>query len=163
MPAPEYCFLWIDWWPLCMSKSEWSGWAQAIGAIVALGVAIALPARARLQTRQDAKEMIIGFIAQATVTLEEIRDCCQERDWPTFRAKRLLLQDAAQSGEFLLGLQVNGRIRGIALGLRSSVLDAFHMSEEHSNLGNWPHWHATFAGSASGARALLDQVRELRA
>lgn len=37
-PAAEYCFLWIQWWPMCMTKAEWSGWMQAIfsvGAILA--------------------------------------------------------------------------------------------------------------------------------
>lgn len=42
-PAQEYCFLWIDWWATCMTKAEWSGWMQAIGAALALVVAIALP------------------------------------------------------------------------------------------------------------------------
>lgn len=32
----EYCFLWIDWWATCMTKSEWSGWVQALGSIVAI-------------------------------------------------------------------------------------------------------------------------------
>ena len=36
MPATEYCLFWIDWWPLCMTKAEWSGWMQAIGAVVAI-------------------------------------------------------------------------------------------------------------------------------
>lgn len=38
-PAQEYCFLWVDHWSMCMTKSEWSGWVQAIG----VGVALALP------------------------------------------------------------------------------------------------------------------------
>lgn len=41
--SQEYCFLFIDWWPLCMTKSEWSGWMQFIGAMLALIVAISLP------------------------------------------------------------------------------------------------------------------------
>ena len=53
-PAPpDYCFLWADRWPwpdlfwwLCMTKGEWSGWMQAIGALVAIGIAIELPRRA---------------------------------------------------------------------------------------------------------------------
>lgn len=36
MPTPEYCLLWIDWWPLCMTKAEWSGWVQAFGAVLAI-------------------------------------------------------------------------------------------------------------------------------
>ena len=42
-PPQEYCLLWIDWWPLCMTKAEWSGWMQVIGALSALGIAITLP------------------------------------------------------------------------------------------------------------------------
>lgn len=42
MSAPEYCFLWIDWWPLCMSKSEWSGWVQAIFSVIAILAAFAI-------------------------------------------------------------------------------------------------------------------------
>lgn len=42
-PAQEYCFLWIDWWPMCMTKSEWSGWAQAIGTFAAIVFALAVP------------------------------------------------------------------------------------------------------------------------
>lgn len=37
-PSPEYCFLWIDWWPMCMTKTEWSGWVQAIGAVAAIAI-----------------------------------------------------------------------------------------------------------------------------
>lgn len=42
-PAPEYCLLWIDHWSTCMTRAEWSGWMQAIGAALALGIAIWLP------------------------------------------------------------------------------------------------------------------------
>ncbi len=34
--AQEYCFLWIDWWPMCMTKAEWSGWMQAIFSVLAI-------------------------------------------------------------------------------------------------------------------------------
>lgn len=44
MPTPEYCLLWIDWWPLCMTKGEWSGWMQAIGAAIAILAAAAIAA-----------------------------------------------------------------------------------------------------------------------
>lgn len=44
-PTPEYCFLWIDWWPFCLTKGEWSGWVQAIGSIGAIFVAIEVARR----------------------------------------------------------------------------------------------------------------------
>lgn len=35
--APEeFCFLWRNWWAICMTKSEWASWVQAIGSVVAI-------------------------------------------------------------------------------------------------------------------------------
>lgn len=34
--TPEYCLLWIDWWPLCMTKAEWANWTQALVAGIAV-------------------------------------------------------------------------------------------------------------------------------
>jgi len=54
-PSPEFCFLWIDWWPLCMTKAEWSGWVQAVGSILAIaGAAFLL----FLQLRSARKQAI---------------------------------------------------------------------------------------------------------
>lgn len=36
-PVQEYCLLFINWWPMCMTKSEWSGWVQSFGVVFALG------------------------------------------------------------------------------------------------------------------------------
>lgn len=39
-PAQEICLLWGDWqiqrWWSCMTKSEWSGWVQAIFSVLAI-------------------------------------------------------------------------------------------------------------------------------
>jgi hypothetical protein len=35
----EYCLLAIQWWPLCMPRSDWASWIQAIGSIIAIGTA----------------------------------------------------------------------------------------------------------------------------
>ncbi|MDM0029856.1 hypothetical protein [Variovorax saccharolyticus] len=45
VPAPADWCLWWQWdWELtCMPRGEWAAWVQAIGAIVALVVAIGLP------------------------------------------------------------------------------------------------------------------------
>lgn len=34
--APEFCFLGIDHWSACMTKSEWAGWSQLVGTVVAV-------------------------------------------------------------------------------------------------------------------------------
>lgn len=32
-PPQEYCLLWIDWWPMCMTKAEWAAWTQALSIV----------------------------------------------------------------------------------------------------------------------------------
>ena len=51
-PSQEYCLFWWDWWPMCMTKAEWSGWMQAIGAVLAILGAFYLSSR---QERSDLK------------------------------------------------------------------------------------------------------------
>ncbi|BAL96169.1 hypothetical protein [Rubrivivax gelatinosus] len=36
MAEPQFCLLTIDHWSTCMTKSEWSGWMQAIGSVFAI-------------------------------------------------------------------------------------------------------------------------------
>lgn len=56
--SPEYCLFWLDRWWTCMSKSEWSGWMQAIGAILALGLAVTIPV---VQTWVARRRAIRGY------------------------------------------------------------------------------------------------------
>jgi len=41
-PPQEYCLLWIDSWATCMTKGEWSGWMQALGAVAAIAGAFVI-------------------------------------------------------------------------------------------------------------------------
>lgn len=36
----EYCLMWINHWATCMPRAEWSAWTQAVGAVVALAIAL---------------------------------------------------------------------------------------------------------------------------
>ncbi|QOF80314.1 hypothetical protein [Variovorax sp. 38R] len=75
MPAPEYCFLWIDWWPLCMTKAEWSGWMQAIfsvAAIAAAGAFAMLPIRAARQDQLDARRDSMLSLVSVVATLARL-------------------------------------------------------------------------------------------
>lgn len=49
----EYCFLWINWWATCLTKAEWAGWAQALGTIAAVGVAVWLSSREHARSREE--------------------------------------------------------------------------------------------------------------
>lgn len=36
--ADEYCLFCIDWWPLCLTKSEWAAWVQAFAVVITLAI-----------------------------------------------------------------------------------------------------------------------------
>lgn len=39
-----YCFLWqFDSELLCMNRSDWASWVQAVGSLIGLGIAVAIP------------------------------------------------------------------------------------------------------------------------
>lgn len=54
--SSEYCFLWIDWWASCLTKSEWAAWTQAVGSILALAVASAIAVWQVIARRRDSKQ-----------------------------------------------------------------------------------------------------------
>jgi len=75
MPTPEYCFLWINWWPLCMTKAEWSGWAQVLGAVGAIVGAWAIAhTEARRRERDSQREQLDQALALARVVAQLTAD-----------------------------------------------------------------------------------------
>ncbi|ADU36927.1 hypothetical protein [Variovorax paradoxus] len=102
MPATEYCFLWIDWWPLCMTKAEWSGWMQAIfsvAAIIAAGAFAMISIRATREDQISARRE--GMLSLITVVVTLTRLLSMEI---SARAARLdsSMDDAARDA-FLAG------------------------------------------------------------
>ena len=62
--SENYCLFFIDWWPLCMTKSEWSGWMQAVGSVMAIlaGFFVAertlkIQSKLQLQREMEAKRI----------------------------------------------------------------------------------------------------------
>ena len=58
----EYCFFGIDWGPMCMTKSEWSGWMQAIFSVLAIVAAVVISTKQRRQSVKDAHEKQISLM-----------------------------------------------------------------------------------------------------
>lgn len=98
-PAQEYCFFWIDWWATCMTKAEWSGWMQAIGAAIALIVAIALPylqaRHAHIKNYRMAKNCLMHQVG----ALLAIQTFAHSRgDWlPALRSARETIDTVVQA------------------------------------------------------------------
>lgn len=104
-PPQEYCLLWIDWWPMCMTKTEWSGWMQAIGSILALGIAIWIPWSERKHKKcEDSKkamndaDITIRFNSEVLDTNESLlqvaltrftNDTCEPRVLPQHESEVL--------------------------------------------------------------------------
>lgn len=155
----EYCLFWIDHWSTCMQKGEWSGWAQAVGSLLALAIAIALPAKARRDARIDAKAAVYAYMASVVYALEKARDACAIQNWADFDAARLLVHDAAQAGALLHAIPAREAIITIAQGARMSIIELVHKSAGHTKGGNWGHWHAEFEHAAAAALKLLDDIQ----
>ena len=170
-PAPppvEYCLLWADrwfpdpWW-LCMQKSEWSGWAQALGAIVALAIAVWLPARAKRQARADAKATAVAFVAGAIFAAQCMLDACERQHWADFQTQRHLLEDAAANWALLHTTPLRSPILAKAMGVRVNAVALFHNSGTHSASGNWEHWRAQFEENVAHTTATLAEIKKLKA
>lgn len=86
-PSQEYCLLWVDYWPLCMTKSEWAGWVQAVGSVLAIVVGVVLvwyqlrvqrleaAARAAESDRahiSSGLQMLLGRTSQTKLLLQQI-------------------------------------------------------------------------------------------
>ena len=84
MTAPEYRLLVFNHWSTCTSKSEWSGWAHAIGSILAIaiaGVLLYLQLRASRRHAIEAEKRLLlrrytAISAVAEFAEAEIRHIC---------------------------------------------------------------------------------------
>lgn len=66
----EYCLFWWDWWPMCMTRGEWSGWMQAIGAVAALAIAIWLSGSPERAEKRDAVAQARAFAKAIVVFVQ---------------------------------------------------------------------------------------------
>lgn len=64
---PEYCFLSLQWWPICMGKSEWAAWVQAVGSVLAILAAVGI---AYWQHARDARQRIAEVTRRRARQLE---------------------------------------------------------------------------------------------
>lgn len=78
--AQQYCLLWIDWWPLCMDKSQWASWAQVVGAVGAILGAFWVANRQTKEQRRLADESARAQLRDKEEQLaERIRQEAQQR------------------------------------------------------------------------------------
>lgn len=86
-PAQEYCLLgfWgVTWWPVCMTKAEWSGWMQAFGAVLALGIAIWVSGSHERLEKRDALVKARVFAKQLVLCLQGLSYRNDRRTYDVF-------------------------------------------------------------------------------
>lgn len=81
-PAQEYCFLWINTWPTCATKSEWASWLQSFGVLVALYAAIKAPEWSRKNNAAHLERMLHTYVKSSLSITETLAEALQDKDKP---------------------------------------------------------------------------------
>lgn len=156
--SQEYCFLFIDWWPLCMTKSEWSGWMQVFGGLLTIIGAIWISTReqrlAKLSSMQVAisKTRIVhnGLIVIATNAANDKSLLFDEIEKMRFMAEEYLMISRSINSE-VLSAKWNAciySIRADAIRL-ISCLTQFANSPKTVRLDmGHPHYHRQMTAEA---------------
>lgn len=162
MPVQEYCFLWIDWWAICMNKAEWSGWTQAFGSVGAIVGAAWISTRQERNTRWRAKQLAIRKARSALAGLLAVAELVREKGslWLADAApKRRLVEEHLGIARSIEAeqLQLNWAVQVLALrsaGVQLvSALEGFERSKSRPN-------HPGLAELAAHD-ALMETVREV--
>jgi hypothetical protein len=162
-PPTEYCLLWADrwlpladpWW-LCMQKAEWSGWAQAVGAIVALALAILLPVKARRDAETEAKATAMKAAAQLEHVSKEMIAACTSQNWELFQSLRHSLADACTVMQLVPFQQLHGHKLAAHFALRSAATALNSRVAIYQYGGNWQHWGAELEAFHRKVLAAID-------
>lgn len=86
--AAEYCLLWIDWWPLCMTKAEWAAWASGVGALLAIAWAWHQARRHERKVAADAARKALKFASSVRSVVRELSAAASAQDWTAFEVGR---------------------------------------------------------------------------
>ena len=107
MSTPDYCLFFVNSWSMCMQKSEWASWVQAVGSIFAILAAIGI---AGWQRFEDHRRERANAHAAATVVgsgvafmTSQIVGCLEAitKDWETLPHQEQAHMPVAQCREWL--------------------------------------------------------------
>lgn len=143
-PAQEYCFLgfWgVTWWPLCMTKSEWSGWAQVIGSLLAIGAAflvLNLQLRAeRIKNRQSAAAILSAFTGLLHTFEKALKPEGGRDRWPILQLRVMLEAEMARTDSIQLHALSFNEQQGVFLYRMAALemLEALRVAESDAASG----------------------------
>lgn len=99
MNTPEYCFLAINRWPLCMDKGQWASWVQAVFSVVAIAAAIWIGHRTDAKARQGARNHFLMFKSGTKSAIRYSMNAAQEQNYFNYGLGRAMILDAMQLGQ----------------------------------------------------------------
>ncbi len=126
----QWCLLYIDWEPICMPRSEWSGWAQAIGAVVLLLVSIGVPyiqSRGRRKETEEAAKSLVNNVCRSITLFNGWQE--QNVGNLALTAKNNLLVDLEQAKSIPLHLLDVTQAQGVRQMM--SLATMFLQNTEH--------------------------------
>lgn len=98
----EICLLWGDWqiqqWWSCMTKAEWSGWMQALGALAALAIAMWLSGSPMRAERRHALINARAFAQGFNECLIGLKIGVSANNWGVVFFGRIAMSGIAQLG-----------------------------------------------------------------
>ncbi|WP_370682227.1 hypothetical protein [Comamonas sp. GB3 AK4-5] len=128
-PAQEYCALWIDSWATCMTKSEWSGWVQAIGSVLAICAAVwvfSLQQRAEHNRhRADAASILSSFIGTLDTIQRLIPADGNRSVWTVIKVRVLIEAELQRVG----GLEMHALVLNEQVGVFNYRMAAMQLIE----------------------------------
>ncbi|WP_314972861.1 hypothetical protein [Comamonas testosteroni] len=148
-PVQEYClfgFWGVTWWPVCMTKSEWSGWMQAIFSAVAILASSLLAVH--LFNREKSKQRSL-HLQSAVALAENLHVACNSAVYcQTEKYKTDLIslfEDSVDQSSALIHVDLPLEGRRAINGLRAISRLAFNFSKSPPDSGSaWEdsfrHW-----------------------
>lgn len=159
-PAPEYCFLFVQWWPFCMTKAEWSGWMQAVGSVAAIGVAIWIPWNAQREQTRQARKQALAFAGQAVQSLGAAYQACKVVDATLASSQRAILESSLAIGMGVPLHLLASDVMSMVLTLRALLLDTLNRTQAMGHLDgpSWIEAAVEFGVAENNAWAILERV-----
>lgn len=164
MPALEYCLFWSHRWmsdpgALCMLKGEWAGWAQFIGAMLALALAMWLAYDGPRKANRDARAAARAFGVQIVVLAEDLAEACNLGSQEWFSARRFAFQDALTLGDKVAFERLSADELSAFMTLRAHAVSLHHMNSASDLISNWAQREESCKSFVRQSRETLDELK----
>ncbi|MFG0610870.1 hypothetical protein [Delftia sp. WSY_14] len=109
--SQEYCLFWTDWWPICMTKSEWASWVQATVVLLTIFLTFTSYAISRSRKRKVISSRLKSFdnslsSAKGYLKTRQINDAIALNDREILILYRSCIKNISDSKELVTNLSL---------------------------------------------------------